>query len=130
MFVLVISCKKDNTFTEQEIKNSESNKTESIFTSIGDSLISQSDFINGIVKSNDIKLQRINLSKIKYNYGKFSSWSYTDKEEKNIGNITLKFQKANIRKSDADIFVHVNLSIYKGDKKIDSLTVYKEENYR
>ena len=129
IFVIVISCKKDNTITEQEVKNSETNKTESSYTSIGDSLISQSNFVKEITNNNDIKVQRINLSKIKYNYEKFSSWNYNDKEEKNIGNINLKFQKANIQKSDADIFVYVNLSIYKDNKKTDSLTVFKEENY-
>ena len=128
--IFLISCKKDyNTTTQQEVKNSENNKTEVNFASIGDSLISQSDFINGIEKSSDIKIQRINLSKIKYNYSKFPSWNYNDIEEKKIGNITLKFQKANIKKSNADVFVHINLSIYKDNKKIDSLTVYKEENY-
>ncbi|PZX93685.1 hypothetical protein DOS84_09765 [Flavobacterium aquariorum] len=126
--ILLISCKKE---TDKSISNKIQNtqNSEIGFISYGDLLISKSDFVSQIQNNNDIKLQRANLSKIKFDYDKFTTWDYNTTEEKNIGTITLKLKKEKKKNPDATLFTHINLSIYKNDKKIDELTVYKEENY-
>jgi hypothetical protein len=124
---LLISCKKE---TDKSISNKIQNTqtSEIVFVPYGDSLISQSDFVSQI-HNNDIKLQRANLSKIKFDYDQFTTWNFNTIEEKNIGAITLKFKKKKKKDSDATLFTHINLSIYKNNKSVDELTVYKEENY-
>lgn len=127
---ILSSCKKESKkpLIKEVNKDEIVTKNASFSSSIGDSLISQSDFVNEIANNSDIKLQRSNLSKIKYDYDKFISWDYNTIEEKQIGNISFKIQKEN-KKNDADIFAHITLSTYKNDQKIDILTIYKQENY-
>jgi hypothetical protein len=130
IITLMFSCKNENNpnLVKEGINTNNAN-TKIIVSSIGDSLISQFDFVNKINTSIDKKEQRINLSGIKYDYDKFTSWNSDSIEEKKIGKITLKFQKINIKKNDADIFVHVNISTLVNNVKSDTLTVYKQENY-
>jgi hypothetical protein len=126
----MFSCKKENNSNlVKEGINTNNANTKIIESSIGDSLISQFDFVNKINTSIDKKEQRIYLSKIKYDFDKYTSWNYNSIEEKQVGKITLKFQKVNIKKNDADIFVHVNIYTLVDNVKSDTLTVYKQENY-
>lgn len=123
-----ISCKKES---KKAIVNElqTTHTLEIDFAPYGDSLISQSGFVNEIQKSNNVKSQRNSLSKIKFDYDKFSKWDLNMIEEKSIGKIGLKFEKEKKQNADADIYIHINLSIYKNNKKIDDLIVYKQENY-
>jgi hypothetical protein len=130
IITLMFSCKKENNSNlVKEGINTNNANNKIIVSSIGNSLISQFDFVNKINTSIDKKEQRINLSGIKYDYDKFTSWNNDSIEEKKIGKITLKFQKINIKKNDADIFVHVSISTLVNNVKSDTLTVYKQENY-
>lgn len=125
VITLFVSCKKEaNISSQNNIKNNEKG-----FVSYGDTLISQSVYITQLQNSIDIKQQRINLSKLKFDYDKFLSWNYNTIEEKKFGNITLKFQKENKTKQGADIFTNIKLTIVKDNKSIDDLIVYKQENY-
>lgn len=125
VITLFVSCKKEENISSQNnIKNNEK-----VFVSYGDTLISQSVYITQLQNSIDIKQQRINLSKLKFDYDKFLSWDYNTIEEKKFGNITLKFQKENKTKQGADIFTNIKLTIVKDNKSIDDLIVYKQENY-
>ena len=130
IITMIFSCKKENNsnLVKDGINTNNANN-KIIVSSIGDSLISQFDFVNKINTSIDIKEQRIDLSGIKYDYDKFTSWNNDSIEEKKIGKITLKFQKVNIKKNNADIFVHISVSTLVNNVKSDTLTVYKQENY-
>lgn len=128
MITAFISCKKES----EKVIVSKLQTSETLvvdFAPYGDSLISQSAFVNEIQKSSNVKSQRNSLSKIKFDYDKFSKWSLNTIEEKSIGKIVLKFEKEKKQNADADIYTHINLSIYKNNKKIDDLIVYKQENY-
>ena len=127
--VLLISCKNEGKqVVGKQIKPNQNNN-ELVVISLGDSLISQSDFVNKINSNINAKEKRATLSKIKYDFSKYTSWSDITTEEKQLGDVTLKFQKESVVKNQADIFVHVALAIYKNNKQTDKLTVYKQENY-
>ncbi len=124
----IVCCKNENnTIIEKEQDKKEINN-KLVKISIGDSLISKLTFVNQI-SDNSNKLQRSNLSNIKYDFDKFTSWNENTIEKKEIGNITLKLQKERVIKNDADIFVHIELKIFKEGKQTDKLIVYKQENY-
>lgn len=128
IITILISCKKEiDKSTLNEIQNTHTNEIG--FALYGDSLISQLDFINQIQNNNDVKSQRAVLSKIKFDYDRFTTWDSNTIEEKKIGFITLKFDKEKKQNPDAAIYIHINLSIYKNNKKVDELIVYKQENY-
>ncbi|MCV9926931.1 hypothetical protein OIU83_04680 [Flavobacterium sp. LS1R49] len=128
VFLVLIGCKKENDKSiSNKIQSTQTNENE--FVSYGDLLISQSDFVSRIQRNNDVKSQRANLSQIKFDYDKFTKWDANTIEEKTIGDLTLKFEKDKKLNPDAAIYTHINLSIYKNNKNVDKLIIYKQENY-
>nr|WP_294926585.1 hypothetical protein [uncultured Flavobacterium sp.] len=125
---LFFSCRKEN---DNPSSNNTRNTTISFIDNFtfGDSLISNYEFVNQLKNNTDIKSQRINLSKIKFEYEKFNKWDLNINEEFNVENINLKFKKNKEQKPDTDIYTHISLYTYKNNKKIDELIVFKEENY-
>ncbi|MEO8234266.1 MAG: hypothetical protein ABI549_02525 [Flavobacterium sp.] len=129
LFILIISCKNDSAsiVNSQIDGNIESKEVASV--SLGDSLISQSDFVNKINSNIDFKEKRATISKIKYDFNKYTSWTDNTTEEKQLEDIGLKFKKESQIKNDADIYINIGLIVSKNNKQTDKLTVYKQENY-
>ncbi|WDF61611.1 hypothetical protein PQ462_09530 [Flavobacterium sp. KACC 22758] len=131
IILLLISCKKENDL--KVIANKENDtitiKNGSNLIPYGDELISKYDFVSKIENGESVKSKRENLSKIIFDYNKFDSWDFNAIETENTGDIVLKFSKEEKDNSDADIYTHIILSTFKNNKKIDEITVYKNENY-
>lgn len=131
IILLLFSCKKE-VIAEKSVNKSKDSistkdfKFESFF---GDKIISQDDFISQIKNSADIAYTRKKLSKIKFDYDQFNEWDFNTIAKKNIGDIGLQLKKEKADNSDAAIFTHISLSIYKNNKKADEIIIYKNENY-
>ena len=126
--LVLFSCKKE------ENSNLQSNTvtiTESDNTSIGigDSLIAQDSFLSEFNEAADIKAKRAVLSNIKYDFDKYVSWKENENEIKKIDGLSLKLQNDNSGKNEADIYSHIKLYVEKENKLLDTLTLYKQENF-
>ena len=126
--IVLISCKKEVGSVKSDKVKKNFNKEEKNIV-YGDSLISDSVFVHQVKNSSDVKLQRALLSKIKFNYDKFTSWTYDSIKQNKFGLLTLKFEKEDNKNSNAEINTWIKLSIYKNNINVDKINVYKQENY-
>ncbi|MFD2907369.1 hypothetical protein ACFSX9_01335 [Flavobacterium ardleyense] len=130
ILAILFSCKKDN---HLQVEND--NKVEKIVNNnelnipLGDSLISKSNFVNQINNNNSIKSQREYLSKINYDYDKFCLLT-KDRILSSKKNFTFRLNNnINNNNTNADIFKSISLCIYSNNSLVDSLVIYKQENY-
>lgn len=126
--IILISCKKEVGSIKSDKIKANFNK-EKEFVVYGDSLVSDSVFVYQIKNSSDVKLQRALLSKMKFNYDKFMSWTYDSIKQNKVGFLTLKFEKEDNKNSNAEINTWIKLSIYKNNIKTNKINVYRQENY-
>ena len=126
--LVIFSCKKEE---NSNLKSNAVVMTESdnSFIGIGDSLIAKDSFLNDINEASDVKEKRAVLSQIKYDFDKYVSWKGNTNEIQKVDGFSLKFQNDNSQKNEADIYSHIKLFVEKDNAVLDTLTLYKQENF-
>ncbi|MFC4816866.1 MULTISPECIES: hypothetical protein [unclassified Flavobacterium] len=125
---VLVSCKKEKDVISNNAPLAVV-EAENQLTDIGDEMIGQEGFINKLNDATSLKEKRKVLREIKFDYDKYASWNDNSIEEKKKDKISLKLTKDNSGKNDADIYSHIKLTVEKGNKVTDTLTLYKQENY-